>query len=218
MLIIVVAVEAEAKAIAGGGAIDGAQVVIAGVGRTNAACATTEAIINAWKRGGIDGVISAGVAGALPQDSDQEALNVGETIVASSCIYMEEGIITALGFAGMEALGFPLGDFAGNAAPVDDELLDRLSGTFRIGPIATVATCSGTDAAAAEVVRRTGALAEAMEGAAVVHAARRMKVPAIEIRAISNTCGDRARQIWDLPAGLDALGRAVRAAAVLLGR
>jgi nucleoside phosphorylase len=55
-----------------------------------------------------------------------------------------------------------------------------------------------------------------MEGAAVVHAARRMKAPAIELRAISNTCGDRASQIWDLQAGLDALGRAVHEAARLI--
>ena len=213
MLIVVVAVEKEAQAI---GAIDGAQIVIAGVGRTNAASATTEAILNAWKRGGIDGVISAGIGGALPAENNDETLKIGETIVASSCIYAEEGIITARGFAGMEALGFPLGDFAGNAVPVDEELLDRLSGTFRIGPIATVATCSGTADAAREVVRRTGALAEAMEGAAVVHAARRLKVPAIEIRAISNTTGDRTQQVWDLQAGLEALGRAAREATTLL--
>jgi futalosine hydrolase len=49
-----------------------------------------------------------------------------------------------------------------------------------------------------------------MEGAAVVHAARRLKVPAIELRAISNTTGDRANQQWDLQAGLAALGQALR--------
>ncbi len=212
MLILVVAVEAEAKAI---GPIDGAQVVVAGVGRTNAACATTETILNQWKRGGVDAVISAGIGGALPAEGE-ESLAVGETIVASSCIYVEEGIVTARGFAGIEALGFPLGDFQGNAVPVDEDLLDRLSAAFRIGPIATVATCSGTDDAAREVARRSGALIEAMEGAAVVHAARRLKVPAIELRAVSNTTGDRARQIWDLQAGLQALGSAARQAASLL--
>lgn len=216
MIIVVVAVDAEAKAIGPPPhPIDGAQIVIAGVGRTNAASATTEAIINQWKRGGIDGVLNAGIGGSLPVQ-DEESLKIGEVIVASSCIYVEEGIVTSRGFAGMEALGFPLGDFQGNAVPVDEELLDRLSGRFRIGPIATVATCSGTADAAREVARRTGALAEAMEGAAVVHAARRLKVPAIEVRAISNTTGDRREQVWDLQAGLDALGRAVREALPLL--
>jgi futalosine hydrolase len=79
-----------------------------------------------------------------------------------------------------------------------------------VGPIATVATCSGTDEAAESIPRRTGALAEAMEGAAVVHAARRLGTPALEIRAISNTTGDRAEQVWDLDRALSALGVAVR--------
>jgi futalosine hydrolase len=196
-------VDAEAKAI---DAIDGATLIISGVGRTNAAAATTEAVLKHWQRGGVDAVISAGVAGALPQSN----LTVGDVLLASQCIYMEEGIVTAKGFANMAGLGFPLGDFEGNSVPVDERLLDQLSAIFSIGPIATVATCSGTDAAAAEVVRRTGALAEAMEGAAVVHAARRLKVPAIELRAISNTTGDRANQQWDLQAGLAALGQALR--------
>jgi futalosine hydrolase len=208
-ILIITAVDAEATAI---GNIDGASIIVSGVGRTNAAAATTEAILNHWKRGGVDAVISAGVAGALPGAN----LNIGDVLLASSCIYMEEGIITAKGFANMAGLGFPLGDFEGNAVPVDEQLLDRLSSMFAIGPIATVATCSGTDAAAAEVVRRTGALAEAMEGAAVVHAARRLKVPAIELRTISNTTGDRARQQWDLQKGFASLGEAVRRAVAAL--
>jgi futalosine hydrolase len=207
-LLIVTAVDAEARAI---GAIDSAHVVVAGVGRTNAAAATTEALIQARHRGSsiaFDAVLSAGVAGALPQSEGR--LGIGDCIVASSCIYVEEGLITASGFAGMDSLGFKLGDFDGNSVPVDESMLERLASDFGIGPIATVATCSGTDAAAAEVARRTGALAEAMEGAAVVHAARRLHVPAIELRSISNTTGDRAHQQWDLSLALRSLSGAVQ--------
>ena len=56
---------------------------------------------------------------------------------------------------------------------------------------------------------RTKAVAEAMEGAAVVHAARRLGVPAIELRVISNTTGDRDNQKWDLAGALAALGRSL---------
>ncbi len=49
-----------------------------------------------------------------------------------------------------------------------------------------------------------------MEGAAVVHAARRLHAPAIEIRVVSNTTGDRERQRWDLPAALRELSAAMR--------
>jgi futalosine hydrolase len=207
----VTSVEAEARAI---GAIEGVTTVIAGIGRTNAAAATTEAIIRRWAIGpGYDAVISAGIAGALPQSN----LEIGAALVASSCVYVEEGLIGPHGFTTMASLGFALGDFEGNHVPVDPDLLDALSATFPIGPIATVATCSGTQASANEVVRRTGALAEAMEGAAVVHAARRLKVAAIELRTISNTTGDRANQTWDLQKGMDALGDATRQAVRLLG-
>lgn len=202
-LLIITAVDAEARAI---GEIENALVIAGGIGRTNAAATTTEQILKYRDRAPFDAVISVGVAGALP-GSD---LTIGDAVLASACVYVEEGIVTVGGFAGIEGLGFAMGDFAGNAVPVDEAMLDVLAGTFTIGPIATVATCSGTDAAATEVARRTGAVAEAMEGAAVVHAARRLHMPAIELRTISNTTGERPGQHWDLDAGLAALGPAVR--------
>jgi futalosine hydrolase len=157
-------------------------------------------------------VISAGVAGALPGGN----LSIGDVVVASRCVYAEEGVVTPCGFSDVTALRLPLGDFDGNGVPVDPLMLDRLAPAGRVGPVATVATCSGTDEMAAEIARRTGAVAEAMEGAAVVHAARRLGVPAIELRTISNTTGDRGSQLWDLPAGLAALREAVAEALRLL--
>lgn len=206
-VLIITAVQAEADAV---GRFDNALVIAGGVGRTNAAAATTCTIL---KRGPFDAVINAGIAGALPRSG----LNVGDAIAASSCIYHEEGIITATGFASTASMGFPLGDFEGNCVPVDERLLDRLGDVLPIGPIATVATCSGTDAAAAEVVRRTGAMAEAMEGAAVVHAARLLHTPAIEIRTISNFTGDRAAQQWNLEQAFASLTEVMRQVMARLG-
>jgi len=198
-LLIVTAVPAEAEAI---GRIDDALVLAGGIGRVNAAAATTEALV---RRGPFDAVLSAGVGGALP-GSD---LAVGDTVVASQCVYVEEGIVTRHGFADLASIGLELGDFDGNTVPVDATLLDRLSEILPVGPIATVATCSGTDAAAQQVRDRTGAIVEAMEGAAVVHAARRLRTPGIEVRTVSNHTGDRERQGWDLAGALTALGAAM---------
>ncbi len=210
-VLVVTSVPAEAEAI---GSPEGATVVVGGIGRTNAAAATTEVIVRGadGPGDGIDAVLSAGVAGALPDS----ALTLGEAVVATSCVYAEEGLLAPAGFLDMAGLGFSLGDFEGNVVPVDRRLLGRLERRYRAGPIATVATCSGTDAAARAVVRRTGAIAEAMEGAAIVHAARRLGVGAIELRVISNTTGDRDRQQWDLPGALEALGEAVRAALAMI--
>jgi futalosine hydrolase len=208
-ILIITAVQKEADAV---GAIDGATVIISGVGRTNAASATTQAIVEAQVQGRpVTRVISTGVAGALPlMRGEGYAATIGDVVVAQSCIYMEEGLIAPAGFQDTASMGFPLGDWPGNAVPVDADLLPRCGEIGAIAPIATVATCSGTDAAARAVAQRTGAAAEAMEGAAVLHAARRLGVPGMEVRSISNTTGDRPRQQWDLDAGLSALHVAVR--------
>ena len=176
-------------------------VVVSGVGRVNAAVATTLAL----GRGSYDGVISVGVAGALPGGD----LQVGELVIADRVVYVEEGLITPDGFTDLAAMGFPPASFfQGNSADCEGDMLEILRSTLpdvRVGGIATVATCSGTDAAATMVAERTGALCEAMEGAAVVHAAGLLGVGGAEIRAISNRTGDRENQGWDLDAAIGAL-------------
>ena len=178
-------------------------IVVAGIGRTNAAAATAEAIARAAAADrSYAAAVSAGIAGALPGSN----LPHGAIVVSECCVYAEEGIELPGGFGDMSVLGFPLGSFEGNKVPASHALRSAFAGLGPVAPIATVATCSGTDAAALRVRQRTGAVAEAMEGAAVVHAALRAGVPGIEVRAISNTTGDRPSQRWDMPRALAALG------------
>ena len=205
-ILIVTAVQQEADAI---GFSDSAYVVAGGIGRTNAAVATTTTIHN---EGPFDFVISAGVAGSLPNGN----LSIGDVVVASSCVYMEEGLVTPDGFRDMDAMGFSLGDFSGNTVPVDATLVSLLGAIGMTGSIATVATCSGTDEQASLVAERTGCVCEAMEGAAVVHAARIAGLPASEIRVISNTTGNRESQKWDLDLALESLRIAIHAAVTAL--
>jgi futalosine hydrolase len=139
------------------------------------------------------------VAGALPGSG----LEIGAAVAATACVFADEGLQTESGFTDCAAMGFPLADFPGAAAPVGEDAL----GVIRpladaAGPIATVSTCSGTDALARAVRDRTGALAEGMEGAAVALVARRLRLPMAELRIISNTTGDRSAQRWDLRGAL----------------
>lgn len=205
-ILIVTAVQQEADAI---GFSDSTYVVAGGIGRTNAAVATTTAIHN---EGPFDFVISAGVAGSLPNGN----LSIGDVVVASSCVYMEEGLVTPDGFQDMDAMGFSLGDFNGNTVPVDATLHSLLGAIGMTGSIATVAMCSGTDEQASLVAERTGCVCEAMEGAAVVHAARIAGLPASEIRVISNTTGNREAQKWDLDLALESLRVVIHAAVTAL--
>ncbi|MBC8202097.1 MAG: futalosine hydrolase [Planctomycetes bacterium] len=200
-ILIVTAVQAEADAI---GRPSGTFVVAGGIGRTNAAAATTAAILS---DGPFTWVLNAGVAGSLPNSN----LSLGEIVVANACIYAEEGLQTPDGFQNMQEMGLSLGNFEGNEVPVDSWMLERLSNIGIAAPIATVVTCSGSNAQAKLVQERTGCLCEAMEGAAVVHAAKRVGAPAIEIRVISNTTGDRENQEWDFELALNVLNKAVDA-------
>ena len=198
-ILIITAVQKEADAI---GRPSGAFVVAGGVGRTNAAVATTSSILAG---GPFTWIISAGVAGSLPNSN----LTLGDVVVANSCVYAEEGLQTPSGFQNTSEMGQSLGNFEGNIVPVDNWMLERLSSIGTVAPIATVATCSGTDEHANLIKDRTGCVCEAMEGAAVVHAANRLSAPAIEIRTISNTTGNRDSQKWDLELALTNLGKAI---------
>ena len=177
------------------------RLLISGIGKANAAGAVARCV----DPDATAAVLSLGVAGALPGAT----LDPGAVVVATRSVYADEGLVTPDTFQTCAEMGFPIGP-DGDVPPTDQTLLAELDADVR-APVATVSTCSGTDAAARTVVRRTGAVAEAMEGAAVLHAAARLGIPAAEVRIISNTTGDRPRQRWDLPAALARLADLVGA-------
>ena len=78
--------------------------------------------------------------------------------------------------------------------PISAVMLEALEPLAEaVGPVACVSTCSGTDEAAHEVVRRTSSLVEAMEGAAAGLAARRVGGTSVEA-ATAETFGVRGVQ------------------------
>ena len=213
VILVAVAAESEARAVLdglGGGRTPPEwgstragpfEVLRTGVGKANAAGAVARLLDPTVHRL----VLSVGLGGALP-GSD---LSVGDVVVASVSVFSDEGIATPDGFSDAAAMGFaPAPGLPGCALPAETDLAADLPGVAGavVGVVATVSTCSGTDRHADETVRRTGAIAEAMEGAAVGLAAWRVGVPHGEIRVVSNTTGDRAHQVWDVPAALLRLG------------
>lgn len=199
--------------------------LLAGVGKANAAGATALRFDPARHAG----VVSVGIAGSLPESG----LEIGDAALATRSVYSDEGAATPEGFSDMASMGFPPIEpalsFAGDTpmgVGVDPDLFKVLRPLARsAGPIATVSTCSGTDAVASETRRRTEAIAEAMEGAAVGFALRRrdladgppLPTPFAELRVISNTTGDRHRQKWDLRGSLERLGEVASGLDAALG-
>ncbi len=157
-----------------------------GVGPVNAAFALTRFLAEHREAGA---VVACGVGGAYPGSG----LEPGDVVCAESETYGDLGADSLAGFLDMRALGFPV--IAGEP-PLFNRLPVDLFPAARRVPFVTCATCTGTDARAAELAARTGGAVESMEGAAVVHVARLMGVPVGEVRGISNLAGDRDRSRW----------------------
>ena len=175
-----------------------------GIGKANAAARVARVLATTQ----VARVINLGVAGSLPSSG----LHIGQAIIASRSVFADEGLDTPNGFIDGKAMGFPIyQEDDGAGLPPDQELADRL-GYLDLSEavVATVSTCSGRDELATQIRRRTGAAAEAMEGAAAMLACRYAQVPAAEIRVISNTTGDRDAQIWDIGLALTRLGELSR--------
>jgi futalosine hydrolase len=194
--------------------------LVTGVGKVNAAAAVATMLEHHRHAG----VLSLGIAGILPSAMPPA---IGDVVVASSMRYSDEGLDTPDGYRSLSQMGFPHGPFDEGlglaATPNWSRLLhDRLTALLgdqpaaptprvHLGPIATVSTCSGTDALAHQVASRTSALAEAMEGAAACQVAAWHALKFAEVRVLSNTTGDRARQQWDMKGSLAMLGRVAAA-------
>ncbi|MFI4916883.1 MAG: futalosine hydrolase, partial [Phycisphaerales bacterium JB060] len=175
--------------------------LVTGVGKANAAGAVALALGSRSFRA----VVNLGICGLLPI---ARPVAMGETIAASRSIYADEGLELPDGsFIGCASMGFPLGPFDDWGVRADSDLLQILSPLASVtAPVATVSTCSGSDALARTVIERTWAVAEAMEGAAAGQVASRLGVPFLEIRVVSNTTGDRERQVWAIGPALRRVG------------
>jgi futalosine hydrolase len=182
---------------------------ICGVGKANAAAATALAL----SKGQYGLVLSVGIAGLLPSAASTFSSlaappQLGAIVAATESVFADEGIQTPGGFQDLGRMGFPLSPAGGCGFACEPSAVLAFErwGAAQ-GKIATVSTCSGTDARAADLAGRLGCIAEAMEGAAVAIVATRMRVPFGEIRAISNTTGDRDQQRWQMPVALASLAR-----------
>jgi futalosine hydrolase len=168
----------------------GVAAVRIGVGKAHAAAGATQAL--ARVRPTV--ALLFGVCGAYPQRHvvAGPALDVADLCAVGDDVLADEGVLAEDGFRDVAELGFgEVGPFPADVGRTAE--LARLLGGLPIVRGATVSTCSGRDTLSAEVARRTGALVETMEGAAVALACRLAGVPFVQLRCVANRTGDRAR-------------------------
>jgi len=172
----------------------GISVVVTGIGPVNAAHALTAALARQTP----ERVVVCGIGGAYPGSG----LDLLDVTCAETETYADLGAESPDGFLDMEALGFPVVEGHYNRLP-----LSLFPAAARV-PYVTTTTCTGTEATAQAIVRRTGGAMESMEGAAIVHVALKHGVPVGEVRAVSNPVGERDRKAWKIK---DAAARAQQA-------
>ncbi|MEO6836460.1 MAG: futalosine hydrolase [Candidatus Tumulicola sp.] len=173
----------------------GVETVVTGVGPVEASC--TVAHLLAQRRYKL--VVNAGIAGALA-----DAARVGDGAIVADDAF-------ELGLESGHPIVLPAGQRVVDRAHSDPVLVGQLhaKGFAALHGI-TVARVTSSEETAARLAG-LGVQVETMEGFAVLRAAERAGVPAIELRGISNRVGSRERSGWDFDAGLAGLERIMRA-------
>jgi futalosine hydrolase len=169
---------------------DGVEVLVTGVGPVEAASAVAATLAAGEYRL----VVNAGIAGAF-----EGAATIGDGVVVS-----EERM--ELRLENGETFSLPRGERTIETARSDERLVERMqSAGFAALRGVTVPRVTSSEATAQGLAQRLGAQVESMEGFAVLRAAARAGVAAIEVRGISNRSGARESSGWDFAAGIAGL-------------
>jgi futalosine hydrolase len=165
----------------------GVEIVTCGVGPVEAAAATAQALA----RGRFEAVVNAGIAGVFP----------GRGRIGDAFVIAHE-VLADFGLEGGATLTLPDGATLAQHVHSARSLLEAAARTT-LAPArgVTVSAITTTDATALRLRETYAADVESMEGFAVLRAAERAGIPAIEVRGISNVVGDRAHAQWDFRAG-----------------
>jgi futalosine hydrolase len=170
--------------------------IITGVGPVEAACALAAALAERP----YDLMVNAGLAGAF-----EGAARIGDGVVVVDDV-MEIALETGAPIA------LPPGETIIGKANSDPTLVAQLHAKgFRAVRGVTVARVTSSEATASRLASELGAQIESMEGFSALRAAELAGVRAIELRGISNRCGDRARSGWNFAAGISGLHRILEA-------
>jgi futalosine hydrolase len=174
--------------------------LIIGVGPVEASCAVTAAL--ARSRYAL--VVNAGIGGSL----------AGAAQIGEGTVVCDERFELALESG--QPVELPDGEQVVDTARSDSLLVARLRAKgFPVRSGITVSQVTWTQETA-DRRARLGAQVESMEGFAVLRAAQRAGIPAIELRGISNRCGPPELQGWDFEAGVAGLQPVVDALFTLL--
>lgn len=157
-------------------------IYISGISKTNTAFSTTMVL----SENKMDAAYLIGIAGAY-RGSD---ISVGDVVTVQHDSFVDEGMIVDGVLSMTSEMGFPVCD--------ENVVHFTLASKFPVVDANTVSWLSSSDDLAAMYSQKTGASVESMEGAAFGLVCQKMNVAAYQIRSISNFCGDRNQQEWNI--------------------
>ncbi|HIX53923.1 MAG TPA: futalosine hydrolase [Candidatus Sphingobacterium stercoripullorum] len=171
-----------------------ANYLVTGVGMV----ATATALARTLSENEYQLILNVGIAGCLNQDVPLASL---AHIVQDQVYHF--GAETPGGFISVDELGFGTSIFQGNSQGVSYKAVSQLEEFKGI----TVNKVHGTAISVANLKEQFAGeqIVESMEGAAVFYAAREFKVPALQVRSISNYIEVRNKENWKIPEAIESL-------------
>jgi futalosine hydrolase len=134
-------------------------------------------------------VINLGIAGSFDRN-----IQLGEVLEITKDTFAELGAEDDTRFINIEQLGL--------GASIFNPTSSLSHFTKKINPLKataiTVNTVHGNDDTIGAIINRTNPQLESMEGAAFFYACRELKVPCVQIRAVSNYVEKRNRDNWQI--------------------
>jgi futalosine hydrolase len=134
-------------------------------------------------------VINLGIAGSFDR-----SIQLGDVLEITQDTFSELGAEDDTSFISIEQLGLGAGIFTATSS------LEHFTRNITIKKASgiTVNTVHGNEANIATIVARFKPQLESMEGAAFFYACHELKVPCIQIRAVSNYVEKRNRDNWQI--------------------
>jgi len=169
--------------------INNMQVFITGVGKSNAAI--TAALVASELEPAE--IYLTGFCGSYRQS----ALNVGDMVSVESDYFVDEGFIENGELINTSEIGFPICD--------NNKTIFSTIDSLKKVNANTVSMLSYNNELATTYYNKTKASVETMEGASIGLVAKKMGISSFHIRAVSNFCGNRNRQGWDVKSAATAL-------------
>lgn len=150
-----------------------------------------------------DLAINSGIAGSFRAD-----IRIGEVVLPVSDCFADAGVEADNGFLTLAEAGLENPDkfpFAGGRITTGNRFIDRAAERLRTVDAISVNTATGYIPTRQRLVSKFNPDVETMEGAAFFYVCKRLDVPFMAFRSVSNMVEARDKSRWNIPLALDNL-------------